>query len=546
MKFQNLKLGTKQMTGFAIILAIMAGVNVFSLRNMATLKTEIDEVTSNWLPRAVAIADINLNTTLLRMNQLQHAFATDEASKQAQAEIMITLIDSINFHLDTYAGLKTVSEAHSLYSNTERKLYAAFDEKWETYQDLSFTFFRLSRENNIQEAVALLNGELREVFSDFSADLVKLVRISKTGAFDAATRAERTYNATHTIMLTIMIGTILLSAFIAAVLVRYITVPVRQLEYAAGKVAEGNLDVRLDIAGTDEIGTLTGSFNRMTIALHDAHEKTERQAAALRRQNEDLERAMRELEETQEQLVMKEKMASLGGLVAGIAHEINNPIGVVIGSLDVSRRCVERIERIIEQRESIEDLKVHRRFPDLLKMLKENTGVTVTASERVATIVKSLSTFAGLDRADYQRIDVHEGLDSCLTLLENELRGRITVEKAYGEIPEIACYPAQLNQIFINLLKNASQAIEGAGIIGIKTFAEKDRIHVEIADTGRGIPQDKLKTIFDFGFSASGSRVRMSSGLSSAYQIIQRHHGNITVESETGKGTTFSIVLPVA
>ena len=150
-----------------------------------------------------------------------------------------------------------------------------------------------------------------------------------------------------------------------------------------------------------------------------------------------------------------------------------------------------------------------------------------------------------MDRADYQRVHIHEGIDSCLTLIESDLRNRVTVQKDYGDIPEIACYPSQLNQAFINVLKNAAHAIEEKGVIDIRTFLADDHIHVKIADTGRGIPRDRLDNIFDFGFSSDASRVKMRSGLSAVYQIIQRHRGDVQVSSELGKGTTVTMTLPI-
>ncbi len=158
-------------------------------------------------------------------------------------------------------------------------------------------------------------------------------------------------------MIILYVGTFLLSALIAVGLVRFITIPVQQLELAAGKVAQGVLNVQLQISGKDEIGSLAHSFNQMTTSLREAKEKTERQAEKLKKQNHDLEQAMHELKNTQEQLMMKEKMAALGDLVAGVAHEINSPIGTVNGSTDVSSRCVDKIKIVLEQSESIEDIK---------------------------------------------------------------------------------------------------------------------------------------------------------------------------------------------
>lgn len=532
------------MVGFAIVLLMMAGSHVYSARKMATLKAEIDEVTKNWLPRALAISDINLNTSNLRIIQLQYAFANDETGKQQRAITMISLLDEINENLDTYEHLKASSEERHLYSENERTLYSEFDQKWDQYQDLSLTIFKLIRNNKNEAAVALLNGAAQEVFSDMSADLSGLVSVNKQDSFEAAKRADLTYHSTHRMTISLYVFTLLLSVFIAAGLVRFITVPVQQLEQAAGKVAQGDLDVRLDIPGKDEIGNLTQSFDKMTTSLRQANEKTQRQAERLRAQNQDLGKTMYQLKKTQNQLLMKEKMASLGDLVAGIAHEINNPIGVVISAADVSLRCLDRIESVLGKSDSTEESN-NNQLPKVFGILRDNIKVTVTAGDRIVTIVKSLKNFARLDEAEYQKVDIHEGIDSSLTLLGTELTNRIRIKKEYGEVPRIECYPGQLNQVFINLLKNACQAIENSGTIGIKTFKRKHHIHVEVSDSGKGIPNDKLSKIFDFGFSADGSRVKMGSGLTTAYSIIQKHDGEIKVKSEVGKGTTFSIILPV-
>jgi signal transduction histidine kinase len=545
MKFRDLKLGAKQRFGFGLVLLIMAGVNIYSINRMAVLKRDIDEVTKNWLPRAIAISDINVNTSELRRNQLQHAFAVDEAIKQQQAAAMITLIDRINENIDTYEQLKAESEKRDLYSEAERQLYAEFDRQWEQYLDLSFEFLRLSQDNEMQAALALLDGDAREVYSAASRNLAQLVEVNKLDSEKAAARAEVTFRQARRFTYSLLAITVLVSAFLVAWLVRLITMPMQQLEHAAGRVAQGDLNVQLEIVSKDEIGSVALSFNQMTRSLRDAKQQTELQEQKLRTQNEYLAKTMHQLKTTQEQLLLKEKMAALGDLVAGVAHEINNPIGVVIASTDVSQRCVDKIEGVLHKSKSLPEISRSHLLEKSLKILRENIAVTLTAAERIASLVKSLKNFTRVDESEYQRTNIHDGIDSSLTLMESEMRGRIRVKKEYGEIPAISCYPGQLNQVFINLLKNACGAIAGSGTIGIKTFKENNHIYVEISDTGCGIPPEKLERLFDFGFSSGGSRVKMSSGLSSAYNIIQKHEGEIKVESEVGKGTTFSIILPI-
>lgn len=545
MKFSNLKLASKQRWGFGLVLALMAAVSIFSLYNMATIKNEIDIVTQNWMPRAIAISDINLNSSELRRTQLQQAFTTEESRRQALNIRAIELIDQIHTNLDRYDSLKTAAQTRNLYSAEEARLFAAFDRKWERYTELSIAFFKLIRDGENEAALALLDGEAQDVFNDFSTDLIELVEINKRDSFLAAQRAEETFITTRRVSTILLVLSIGLSILIADRLVRFITIPVKQLEKAAGRVARGDLEVQIPVAGQDEVGNLSASFNQMTNSLREARERMDRQAEKLRSQNKALEKAMRELRNTQEQLLIQEKMASLGNLVAGIAHEINNPIGTVNSSVDISRRCLQQIEQAIQLSCSIEELQKDQQLKKVVKIFRENLENTLEAGERIATLVRSLKNFSRVDEAEYQKADIHVGLESTLTLMRSEFGGRIKVVKEFAKLPRIGCYPGQLNQVFFNLFKNAAHAIAGKGTIAIKTSQENNHVRVDIADSGRGIPKNKLNKLFDIGFSSDDTRIKMTSGLSTAYQIIRKHHGDIKVESEEGKGTRFSIMLPI-
>jgi signal transduction histidine kinase len=261
--------------------------------------------------------------------------------------------------------------------------------------------------------------------------------------------------------------------------------------------------------------------------------------------NRELEDALRQLRDAQQQLVMKEKLASLGNLVAGVAHEINNPIGAVHSAAEVSNRAVDIIEGALADIKSPEDIKKNKLLQKAIQSLKENTHVVVTGSDRVARIVRTLRNFAHLDESEYQKADINEGLESTLILVNHLYKNKIEVLREFGNIPEITCYPNQLNQVFMNLLVNAGQAIKEKGVVRIRTFAVERNVHIMISDTGEGIPADKIDKIFDPGFTTRGVGVGMGLGLSISYNIIQKHKGAISAESEPGKGTEFTIILPI-
>jgi signal transduction histidine kinase len=250
-----------------------------------------------------------------------------------------------------------------------------------------------------------------------------------------------------------------------------------------------------------------------------------------------------ELRQAQAALVQSEKMASLGTLVAGVAHEINTPVGSINSNGDVMVRALEKLRQILEA--APPEVRNDKQLARTLGVLEGIGKVNQTACERIVRIVRSLRNFARLDEAERKQVNIHEGLDSTLTLVHHELKNRIEVVRDYGEIPEIDCFPNQLNQVFMNMLVNASQAIEGEGKITITTRASGDWITVAFEDTGVGIHPENLQKIFDPGFTTKGVGVGSGLGLAICYKIVNEHGGKIDVESEVGRGTTFTITLPV-
>ena len=287
------------------------------------------------------------------------------------------------------------------------------------------------------------------------------------------------------------------------------------------------------------------AHDRLEEANRTLELRVEERTADLATKNVDLERAMVDLRNTQQQLVMREKMASLGDLVAGVAHEVNTPIGAVNSSADVANRCIEKLKGVIGQSTAAEELRANPPYQQAIQILKDNAGLIRSAGERIATIVRSLRSFARLDEAEYQSADIHVGLDSTLDLVNHQFRNRIEIDKNYGDLPMIDCFPNKLNQVFMNLLINGSQAIEGKGTISISTKQVDDEAVIRIADTGKGISPENLEKIFDPGFTTKGVGIGTGLGLAISYTIIEDHKGSIKAESELGRGTTFTIRLPV-
>ena len=237
------------------------------------------------------------------------------------------------------------------------------------------------------------------------------------------------------------------------------------------------------------------------------------------------------------QLIQSEKMAALGLLVAGVAHEINTPMGAIHSNNDIMTRAVGKVRKLLERAPDNEV----RRLLDILGEVCRNNEI---ATERIMKIVRNLKNFARLDEAERKKVDIHEGIESTLSLLRHQLKSRIRIVKCFGDIPEVECYPNELNQVFMNILVNAAQAIKHRGEITVKTWREGDRVKIAISDTGVGIPPENLSKVFDPGFTTKGVGLGTGLGLSICYKIVQEHRG--TIEAESSKqGTTFTISIPL-
>ena len=253
---------------------------------------------------------------------------------------------------------------------------------------------------------------------------------------------------------------------------------------------------------------------------------------------------LQQISDAHTQLLQSEKMAALGNLVAGIAHEINTPVGAIHSMHDTLVRAVGKLKSTIE-RDFPKDCKEHMGLQGVLKIIEDSNRVIETGTSRVTTIVRSLRNFARLDHDHLTEVDIHDGLNDTLMLVHHDIKNRIEVVKEYAELPAIACYPSRLNQVFLNILNNAQQAIDGKGTIRVATFLRDGEACVSISDTGSGIGPESLAKIFESGFTTKGAATGTGLGLAICQQIMADHKGRIDVESKVGEGTTFTVVLPV-
>ncbi len=332
---------------------------------------------------------------------------------------------------------------------------------------------------------------------------------------------------------------------------RYITKPVDMhlLADAIGKCVR-------DQQQTEEL-RLTRQVAALTQALQVQLEEKQRAEEALQKEKAEQLILINRLEEAHNQLLQSEKMASIGQLAAGVAHEINNPIGFVNSNLGSLQQYVQKLLKLLatyeqheaelatESRSMLGKLKKEIDIAYLREDVSDLLNESLGGLQRVKRIVQDLKDFSHVGDSEMQWASLEEGLESTLNVVWNELKYKTEVIKDYGKLPEVECIPSQINQVFMNLLVNAGQAIKEKGTITLRTRHEGENVCVEIADTGSGIPQEIINRIFDPFFTTKPVGTGTGLGLSITHGIIRKHNGRIEVVSELGKGTTFRVIVPV-
>lgn len=322
------------------------------------------------------------------------------------------------------------------------------------------------------------------------------------------------------------------------------------------KTVDGDQQPAAGIEALERLNRLLSEENRNLAEMleqrtHELHEANEN----LAREQQELTLLLKKVEEAQQQLLQSEKMAAIGQLAAGVAHEINNPIGFVNSNLGTLKTYIDRLMRLVDAYESVAGggdpalLEKARREADL-EFLREDLPSLVQESHeglgRVTKIVQDLKDFSHVDQAELQDADLNAGLESTLNVVWNELKYKAEVIRELGDIPPVPCVPAQINQVFMNLLVNAAQAIEQRGKIFVRSGLENGFAWFEIEDTGKGMTEEIRRRIFEPFYTTKPVGQGTGLGLSISYDIVvKKHGGRLDVSSTPAVGTRFKVWLPL-
>ncbi len=343
-----------------------------------------------------------------------------------------------------------------------------------------------------------------------------------------------------TLLIILSLAAMLIVKIVSKVLSTGIVKPIavinNQLSLMADNEVENLSNFKLEMRKPpQEIKQIIDSSNIIIDKFKTFSVQLENQNDELHMQNDELMHNRLLIENQQKQLIQSEKMASVGQIAAAVVHEINTPIGAIKSNAHMMDMVIDKLTH------EMTDEKAQKK----LATLKQTNGMVVDASDRVIQIVKSIKSFSRIDQSAFKDADLHEAVESVLILTSNLWKSRIQIVKNYGDLPSVNCYISLINQVIMNLVVNAIDAIEGVGEIRITTGIKDQSATISVADTGSGIPPENLMRVFEQGFTTKPVGKGSGLGLALSKDIMDKHHGQITVESEVGKGSVFTITIPI-
>ena len=567
--------------GFIVILILFGLVGFFDYLNISSLRN-ISRQAIFYNNQASSFYEMSISLETLESkidNFFEFRYLTYYEEAFNEIENMETRIKRLSQDLGAY-GVTGLGECEDNFSDLKKMI-----------EGVGKINYMLSTSREVNTQVILVYDQINKVKKSvrYLLDGIQKMLIKNKTALEEL--VFRVVSRQVAIVFFIMAIGIFVALFVAKTIVK----PILVLNKAALQIAKGDLSKDVDVSAKDEIGDLGRAFNSMLNHLRnsttsienlykeiDKHKETQEELEkkniemrvtnkyladnerAIKNMFADIKEANDELKRAQNQLIQSEKLASIGQLSAGVAHEINNPLGFVnsnLSTLDKYVRSLERIlieldslqtsvkngdvaeaQRIEEQIAHIEDeLDIQYIMKDIHNLLKESQD----GLDRIKKIVMDLKTFSRRDEKVKTMEDINKVIDGVINIVWNEIKYKAELEKEYGDIPKIECNPQQLGQVFINLLTNAVQAMDNRGKITVRTHIKDRNVYVDVIDTGRGMSPEIAKNIFEPFFTTKKSGVGTGLGLSLSYDIIKAHKGHITVDSTVGKGTKFTVIIPV-